>query len=81
MNRSATATNCEGEHEHHDLSSTVQGSAGQEVVLSEPSWSVLAEVVLREDGEEESGEYGRVDTDGEISEGPAEDGSDDTVGF
>jgi hypothetical protein len=75
-----TASNSKGEDEDHDLRTTVKSGRGQEVVLPEPSGPILAEVVLGEDGEEEGGEDGGVDTDGEVAKRPAEDGGDDLVG-
>lgn len=52
----------------------------EEVVLPEPSGTVLAEVVLREHRKAEGGEDRGVNSDGQVSEGPAEDGGDDVVG-
>jgi len=77
---SAPTTDSEGVNEHHDLSPTVQSSREQEVVLPEPPGAVDTEVVLREHGKTKGGEDGRVNTDAEVSEGPAHDGSDDLVG-
>lgn len=70
MNRSTASTDSESVDKDHDLSSTVESRGHEEVVLSEPSRSVLAEVVLREYGEHEGGEYGAVDSDTEVSKGP-----------
>ena len=70
----------EGEHEDHDLSSSVQCSGHEEVVLAEPTGAVATEVVLREDGNAEGREHGRVNTDTEVAERPAQNWRDDGVG-
>jgi hypothetical protein len=69
-NLAASTPNGKGEHEHHDLSSTVQRGREQEVVFPEPSGTVAPEVVLREDSQAEGGEDGAVNTDAKITKGP-----------
>lgn len=66
----ASTTHSEGEHEDHDLSSSVQSGREEEVVLPEPSRAVLPQIVLREDCKAECRKHGAVDSDAQISKGP-----------
>ena len=61
------------------MSSTIESSRHQEVVLAEPRGPILAKVILGEDSHAEGGEDGTVDADREVAKGPAENGSNDLV--
>lgn len=78
-NSSTAPTNSKGEHEDHDLCSTIQSRGHKEVVLAEPPWPVSAQVVLREHGQAEGCEDGTVDTNVEVAKSPAQDGGNDLV--
>jgi hypothetical protein len=55
----------------HELRSAIESSRKKVIVLAEPGSAVSAEVELGEEGDEHCREDGRVDSDGEVAEGPA----------
>ena len=68
-----------GHDEDANLGSAIQGSGHDIVVLHVPIGIVSADVILREQGDAEEGENGRVDTNAKVSEEPAENGRVDVV--
>lgn len=73
MSDTATSSNCKGENEHHNLSTSIHSGGDKVVVLDEELWVVLAEVELRKVGDQEESGKGAVDSDEEVAHEPEND--------
>lgn len=76
---SASTEDGESKNEHHDLSSTIESSGNNVVVLDEKLWALLSEIPLSKEPKEEEDTDSRVDTNEQVTHLPEDDGEIDVA--